>query len=142
MPFIVIATPWAGTGTPGNPFRPQVLSAFNVRGCEDVTRSVMGPRGIPGANLVVVLAFVTNPVLAQIDAHPQWRDAVLWVRGDPARNEDGFPDQAFRDRLRDALLARGLTLNNIAQALGDTAGVRRRAIAERLRDWLMQRPKG
>lgn len=142
MPFIVVATPWAGTGTRGNPYRPAVAAAFPLRGFRDVTATPMGALGIPAVNVFVVRAFVTDAVLAQIDAHPQWRDAVLSVTGQPDRDEGHLPDEPFKQRLKDALAARGLTPFDLAQSLGNTDSATRRELAARLIRWLRNRPGG
>ena len=70
-----VLTPWAGTGTPADPFRPKLRDDYPLVQALDCT-------GQPAANLVpspnacTVEVVCTDAVLAQVEADPAY--AVLW----------------------------------------------------------------
>ncbi len=70
-----ILTPWAGTGTLTDPYRPTLAGAYALRTCLDVTGQP-GASVVPSPNAYAVEVVCTDAVLQQIEGDGTY--AVLW----------------------------------------------------------------
>lgn len=70
-----VLTPWVGSGTEADPYRPQLADAYGLRSYGDVTGQPAASL-VPNPNLYTAEVVCTDTVLAQIDADPNY--CVLW----------------------------------------------------------------
>ena len=66
-----VLTPWAGSGTQGDPFRPLLLDLFAVRTYEDVTGQASAHLP-PAPNLMVAEIRCGDDIIAAISADPDF----------------------------------------------------------------------
>ncbi len=72
-----IVTPWKGTGTRADPYRPQVADDYAMQQTDVTGQPVANI--IPAPNAVTIEAIMPDATLAAIEADPNYgQGAVLW----------------------------------------------------------------